>query len=271
MDLDYRKGDEGELLIRDAFARLLPDVQFLSIDRDRRSLMFKTPDGEMPYSLLSDGYRNIVGWIGDFLYRLTEVFDDYHNPLSSRGLLLLDEIELHLHPVWQRGLVSFLTDRLPQFQIITTTHAPLTAHQAGEDELFFVRRDEQTGAPAVHHYDGAPNKLLLHQLIRSPMFGLRTLDSYHVSSLREELSALRETSHRSSAQNSRLKDVRAVLSELPDWERDSPHEARQRTLLSEIQSKLESIEETKGRPRVKATAEKAKKKTTRKKAVKRPA
>ena len=176
MDLDYRKGNEGRELIQHAFEKLLPDVRFLGIDRELRSLMFETRDGRLPYSRLSDGYRNIVGWLGDFLYRITETFDDYRDPLSSRGLLLLDEVELHLHPTWQRGLVRFLTGRLPNFQIVTTTHGPLTAHQAGEGELFIVQRDK-SGTPRLQHYEGAPNELMLHQIIRSPMFGVDTLDS----------------------------------------------------------------------------------------------
>jgi hypothetical protein len=44
-----------------------------------------------------------TAWIGDLLYRVTEIFDDYKAPLKTRGLFLIDEVDLHLHPKWQRA------------------------------------------------------------------------------------------------------------------------------------------------------------------------
>ena len=266
MDLDYRKGKEGQDLIEKSFEKLLPDVQFEGIDRDERSLMFSTADGTIPYTLLSDGYKNIVGWLGDFLYRLTETFDDYTEPLSSRGLLLLDEVELHLHPKWQRGLVAFLTDRLPNFQIITTTHAPLTAHQAGENELFFVRRDA-AGAPQVIQYEGAPNRLMLHQVIRSPMFGLDTLDSQYVSSLRTEYADLKREATLSGSKGERLKEVEERLEDIPNWEDITDAGERERKLLEKIGERLDRLGtgSTRAPARKKAAKEKTPKKKVRRK------
>jgi len=89
MDLDYRRGEEGLQVIRDAFRHLIPDVSFHGIDRENRRLMFKTQDGLVPYTLLTDGYQTIVGWIGDLLFRITETFANYKDPLKARGLLML--------------------------------------------------------------------------------------------------------------------------------------------------------------------------------------
>ena len=81
---------------------------------------FQTMDGTVTLGELSDGYQNLAAWIGDLLYRITEAFAHHRQPLHARGLLLIDEIDAHLHPAWQRKLREFLTAKLPNFQIIAT-------------------------------------------------------------------------------------------------------------------------------------------------------
>ncbi len=155
MDLDYRI-KAGFASVRNALEDLLPGVSLARIDRRNRELIFATQDGELPLDQLSEGYQNMAAWCGDLLYRITEVYKDYKSPLSARGVLLIDEIDLHLHPVWQRVLRDFLNRKLPHFQILATTHSPLTAQQSGEGELFILRRNEQEGREAVlEPYPGA--------------------------------------------------------------------------------------------------------------------
>ena len=202
MDLEYRRGRTGLAAVRKALNTLLPDVKFDGIDREQRRLMFETPDGKLPLGALSDGYQGMAAWCGDLLWQMTESFGDYKDPLRARGLLLIDEVDIHLHPVWQRRLVSFLQETLPNFQIIATTHSPLTIHQADEGELYVLKRDSDKGA-VLHAYEGAPNRLLLPQLLESPLFGLSSLDSPQVQVLRDELRKLQgvgETRTKPSAQ-----------------------------------------------------------------------
>ena len=191
IDLDYRRGARGLEVVRTAMDSLLPDVQFEGIDKERRRLRFRTPDGVLPLDLLSDGYQAMAAWCGDLLYRITETFANYEKALSARGLLLIDEIDLHLHPLWQRELVLFLRQTIPNFQVVATTHSPLTVHQAGEGELFVLRRENPRSPAAIHPFEGAPNTFLLHQLIQSPLFGLDTLESPQTARLQNEIRASR--------------------------------------------------------------------------------
>jgi hypothetical protein len=191
IDLDYRRGGEGLKIVHQALDTLLPNVQFDGVDKERRRLRFKTPDGVLPLELLSDGYQAMAAWCGDLLYRITETFANHKNALSARGLLLIDELDLHLHPVWQRQLVTFLRSTLPNFQFVTTTHSPLTVHQAGEGELFILKRPDESSPSQLTQFEGAPNKFMLHQLIQSPMFGLETLDSPQTAKVRRELRFLK--------------------------------------------------------------------------------
>jgi len=169
MDLEYSKGERALEVIRSALATLLRDVTFRHIDRNRKTMIFDTPDGPVSLADLSDGYQNVAAWVGDLLFRATAALDDASNPLAAPGLLLIDEIDLHLHVKWQRRLRTFLEDKLPKFQIVATTHSPMTAQQAGPGEVHVLARATPRGSPALRRYAGAPDQLGLHQIIE-PFF-----------------------------------------------------------------------------------------------------
>ena len=237
MDLDYRRRD-GAKIVRQALNDLLPNVKFKGIDKENRRLLFQTPDGEVPLDQLGEGYQNVASWCGDLLYRITESFGDYQKPLEARGLLLIDELSLHLHPAWQRQLVGFLSSKLPNFQIITTTHSPLTIHPASNGELFMLQRKELRKPPVLLAYPGSPRTLMLHQLLLSPIFGLTTVHSEPVEKLRTEYKSLRDKKSQTANDKKRLKELRSELEDLPDWTTQTPRERKQHAALKEIQKAI---------------------------------
>lgn len=243
MDLDYRRGNVGLQVVETAFHTLLPDVDFSRIDRERRQILFRTPDGELPLAALSDGYQAMAAWCGDLLFRITETFRDHKDPLKARGVLLVDEIDLHLHPVWQRRLVEFLRGTLPNLQVVLTTHSPLTIHSADEGELFVMRRDAG-GGTTMEAYVGAPNKLMLHQLLQSSIFGLDTLDSPKVAAAREELRSLQGVGSEDTPEDPKARRrIRALTSELadvPNWREVPPYLAKTNRLLERVARELGS-------------------------------
>ncbi|HEY0153095.1 MAG TPA: AAA family ATPase [Longimicrobium sp.] len=240
MGLDYRKEEEGMAIVRDTLARLLPGVTMSRIDRVRGELLFATPDGELPLDQLSDGYQNMAAWCGDLLYRITETYGDYKDPLRARGVLLVDEIDLHLHPVWQRVLKKFLDESLPNFQVLGTTHSPLTAQQTGERELYFLRREGGTGPARLEAYEGAANMLLTHQVLLSPAFGLTSINSKQVEDLKDEYRILKakEPGEMPPPDRERLEVLRGELSDIPDWTRATEQDRRQTQLLEKVQAAL---------------------------------
>lgn len=213
MDLDYRKEEGGLNTIKQALDKFLPGVKFHEIDKENRQLLFKTDDGIVPLSMLSDGYKNMAGWLADLLYRITNSFEDYETALEARGLLLLDELELHLHPAWQKELISFINRLLPHFQVISTTHSPLTAQQAGEGELIYLEREEE--GIAANQFEGSPRKLLLHQLLTSDVFGLSTDESVYVEELKEEYKTLKSIEKKSEKEERRLSELKEAIELLP--------------------------------------------------------
>lgn len=184
MDLDYLAGASGRQVIAEALNKLLPGMSFKHIDKSRRTIVMETQDGDVPLDQLSEGYQAMAAWAGDLLFRMTETFKDRKNPLDARGVLLIDEMDLHLHPTWKRNLVDFLNSAFPNLQVIATTHSPLAIQQCGEGELFVVRREES--GPTLVAFKGDPSRMRLSELFLSPLVGLETLDSPKVAELRQK-------------------------------------------------------------------------------------
>jgi predicted ATP-binding protein involved in virulence len=105
------------------------------IDFDVRSdELFMTIDDKIyPFNSLSDGYRNTLGMIGDIAYRMAEL--NPHLTTNSPGVVLIDELDLHLHPKWQRHIVGDLKRIFPNCQFIVTTHSPFIIQSLKSGEL----------------------------------------------------------------------------------------------------------------------------------------
>lgn len=214
MELDYTGKGDGLNTVKKALdAFLIDNVKFKSIDKEKKQLIFSTPDGELPLNQLSDGYQNVSAWVGDLMYRINENFKNFNDPLKARGLLLIDEIDLHLHPKWQRQLHSFLKSRLPNFQVVATTHSPLTAQQAAEDELYALRRNKKK--VELVPFRGSPNKMLLHQILMSPVFGLDTDESLKVEEAKSQVREISLKGRKSLADKAKVKEFSKILDQNP--------------------------------------------------------
>jgi predicted ATPase len=249
MDLDYRH-EKGRDIVGRALEHLLPGVEFSHIDKSARTLLFNTADGLVPLAMLSDGYQNMAAWCGDLLYRVTETFRDYENPFAARGLLLIDEIDLHLHPTWQRQLRAFLDEKFPKMQIVATTHSPLTVQQADEGEVFVLAR-EGTSPPRLQAFAGTPRDMLVHQLVLSPMFGIGSMESLQVEKEKDEYRELSKPGPTDAPSQRRRDELRERLTNLPEFSLESPYEQKRVEVLEQI-SKL--VKATSAKPKAKAKA-----------------
>src|SRR5690606_11390320 len=92
---------------------------------------------ELPFRLLSGGQRNLIGMIADIAYRMAEL--NPHVTTDTPGVVLIDEIDLHLHPKWQRSVVGDLKRIFPNCQFIVTTHSPFIIQSLSvEDDLIIL-------------------------------------------------------------------------------------------------------------------------------------
>ncbi len=99
-------------------------------------------DNWVTLSQLSDGYQSIMSWTGDLVSRLVGAFPKTENFLDQEGIVLIDEVDLHLHPTWQRKILNQLRQTFPKIQFIVTTHSPLVAASAKEGELFVLKHEQ---------------------------------------------------------------------------------------------------------------------------------
>jgi len=133
-DKDTEAGRQLELGIT-AINKLLPNsVYFDSVTAQGR-ILFNVDGVKVPTISLSDGYRSVLALAGDLVWRLIQSFPDSPNPLKEEGVVLIDELDIHLHPVWQRDIAGWLREQFPNLQFIVATHSPLIAAGAGEEAL----------------------------------------------------------------------------------------------------------------------------------------
>ncbi|MCM1228184.1 MAG: AAA family ATPase [Clostridium sp.] len=93
-----------------------------------------------PFSELSDGYRNTLSMIADIAYRMAVLNPQYLSEVTKKtpGVVLIDEIDLHLHPIWQKRILKTLKKVFPLVQFIVTTHSPNIISSANSDELIIL-------------------------------------------------------------------------------------------------------------------------------------
>ncbi len=234
MRLDYSSDGQHLGVIRKVLSDFLPDTSFSHIDKSLGSLMFDTPDGAMPLRQLSDGYQNVAAWVGDLLFQITNIFGDYKDPLEARGVLIIDEVDLHLHPKWQRRLLGFLDSRLPNMQLVVTTHSVVTAQQAKAGALHYcVRRPERL---EIEAFAGDPGKLLLNQLISTEAFGNASDESLRVEKDKQDYRELHHKASQSAADRARMEEISDRLGQIPEDAEDGVFmTVEQRQLMAEIQ------------------------------------
>ncbi len=175
--LDYRiakKNDKEARRQRDlgvvAINKVLPaDVRFDSVTAEGRILI--NVDGQIvPTIALSDGYRSILALAGDLVWRLITAYPNSDDPLNEEGVVLIDELDIHLHPIWQRDIAGWLQEQFPKLQFIVATHSPLIAAGAGDGALTLRFRLE-SGGVIVEPVDNIA-AMNVDRILQSTAFGL---------------------------------------------------------------------------------------------------
>lgn len=112
-------------------------------DKQEEQLMYKVGDNILPIVQLSAGYQSLVWMAFDIAYRMA-VLNPYkkENIQYTRGVVLIDEIDLHLHPVWQWNIVKALRTVFPNVQFIAATHSPILLASSNELWLIDVEDEE---------------------------------------------------------------------------------------------------------------------------------
>ena len=130
--------------VKRAITALLPELQEIRVRRhmppfsDKPVLMLRKGDIELPFDALSEGERTTIAMVGDIARRLV-LLGEGEDPLQTAATVLIDEIEQHAHPGWQRQILRRLRHTFPNLQIITTTHSPVIVSEVEPRHLRVLR------------------------------------------------------------------------------------------------------------------------------------
>lgn len=218
---------------------LLPDIKDVELrgsggvtkagdllERDKFEQAMGAGRQKIPGVALSHGYQSSIAWIADLVGHIVLEANDPVAPSEMEGLVLIDEIDLYLHPTWQVTLIPALRKTFPKLQFIVSTHSPLVLAGLAADEIVRLRVDETTGDVIRVAYDKEgtlvdadrtadtiapdPRALTGSELFRT-FFGIETLipAPYGAELRRYEL--LSGDPYRSAAEDKEMKELEKTL------------------------------------------------------------
>jgi predicted ATP-binding protein involved in virulence len=126
--------------VRSAIPQFLTGFSDLRVRRSPPLRMTVAKDGqELIISQLSDGEKCLLAVIGDLARKLSIANPSLLDPLEGEGIVLIDELELHLHPQWQRGIIPKLTSIFPNCQFIVSTHSPQIVGDVRPENIYILQ------------------------------------------------------------------------------------------------------------------------------------
>jgi AAA domain, putative AbiEii toxin, Type IV TA system len=186
-------------------SRELSELQVFEMD-------VKDDEGKLlviPASWLAQGYQSVVGWVADLVGQILLDGGSAPAPAEMEGCVLIDEIDLHLHPTWQVRLIPALKKVFPRLQFIATTHSPMMLPALAADEVYLLTQDAQgsvVATPAAH----SPALLTGSELYQD-FFGISKLYPNDLGDKTQRYGWLANDPTRSDADDQEMHRLRAEL------------------------------------------------------------
>jgi energy-coupling factor transporter ATP-binding protein EcfA2 len=209
--------------LRKVLARILPgdfkasDIQIFPpdiLDRGRPSgVHIQTFSGLVPISALSLGYQTTLAWAADLAWRLLKRYPGSQDPLAEPAVVLVDEIDLHLHPLWQLRIIDDLSTIFPGTQFIATAHSPLMV-QVAEAANFALLRKRETDVEIVNDPE-VVKSWRVDQILTSELFGVPRARDKQTEFLFRRRTELLDKLSRGDAEEAELEELRAKIALLP--------------------------------------------------------
>ncbi len=185
VNLDYwsksepSRSDNRYTRLRDEFFQMANElaagvpIRFKRVDEFTHQITVETADGEVPIEAVSQGTASLIGWTGFLLQRLHEVYGQQDgNPRERYALVLMDELDAHMHPSWQQAIVERLSGAFPGAQFVASTHSPLIAGSLSPASILHFQRED--GWVSAKRPSGSSKGLRVDQILTGPLFGLQT-------------------------------------------------------------------------------------------------
>lgn len=130
-------------MVRKSISSMMPGFSDLRVQRQPLRMTLQKDGEELIVNQLSDGEKCLLAMVGDLARRLAIANPGLSDPLQGSGIILIDEIELHLHPKWQRGIIPDLTRTFPNCQFIVTTHSPQVISDVKPEGIYILEKIDQ--------------------------------------------------------------------------------------------------------------------------------
>ncbi|MDJ1470255.1 AAA family ATPase [Xanthocytophaga flava] len=153
-------------------------------DKDKLQTLYIVfeDENEVPFNYLSDGYRNMLAIFADLAYRCVTLNPHFGKEanLKSEGIILIDELDLHLHPAWQKNIVNQLKSTFPKIQFVATTHSPFIIQETNDGELFKLQNNKTVSISGANEYSLEDVAEYL-QHVEDPAWSIRKREMYEAA------------------------------------------------------------------------------------------
>jgi energy-coupling factor transporter ATP-binding protein EcfA2 len=229
--------------LKEALRTILPDVSDVKLDFDREKrpfASFQTPDGWIALDDMSWGYQVFAAFAADYASRLIEWYPQSKEPLAEPGICLVDELDLHMHPSWQRKVIDDLSRIFPATQFIVTVHSPLVVQAAEDANLVVLKRyPDDPSRVQIDNNVEAIKGWRIDQVLTSDLFGLDSARSPNVADNLAERRKLLGNDDLTTEETARLKVLEEQAMSLPTPGGSFEQEALK--LVAEAAAKLKQL------------------------------
>lgn len=228
---EYR---QFENLLNDFFAivgRLAEGMhlEYGGVDPETRQVSVITPEGKVPIEMVSQGTASLISWVGVLLQRLFDIYAG--QPSKQHALVLIDEIDAHMHPAWQQSIIHHLQEAFPNVQFVATTHSPLIVAGRKREEVLIFERNTETGkisaAPSTIDFIG----LRSDQILTSLAFRLDGATDYRTTRTQARYRELIEKAERTAQEQEEFQVLRSDEAIIARKIGESPLQAKTYTLI----------------------------------------
>lgn len=166
---DHNYKDKSLECVRYAIEKMLGDFTDLKVKRNPLRMTIKKGECEIVVDQLSDGEKCTLAMFGDLARRIALANPGLSNPLEGKGIVLIDEIELHMHPSWQRRVLSVLKSVFPNIQFIITTHSPqiLGEVDASYNLIYLKTSHDERSVEIIKRMDGFDSNYILESYMET--------------------------------------------------------------------------------------------------------
>lgn len=165
---DYQ--DKNLNAVKHAMLAMLDDFEDIHIERNPLAMMVKKDGQTLNINQLSDGEKCTIALFGDLARRMALANPSMINPLEGAGVVLIDELDLHMHPSWQRKVMGTLKKTFPNIQFIVTTHSPQVLGELDTEYNLFVlyRENKNICCKQYESFIGWDSNVLLEEVMETP-------------------------------------------------------------------------------------------------------